>query len=92
MTTVSKAPKKSLQDLIDEKGGPVQLLRNSRLRPERVAPYSHEHYLNGPVKPEEFSDWAAEQKAWHESAGMLHRGRKQKERSCYGRVRDTRRY
>ena len=61
----------SLQDLLNAKGGPVKLLRNSRLRPESSAPYISEHYLNGPVKPEEFSDWAKEQRGWHETAVLF---------------------
>jgi len=47
----------NLQELLDEAGNPVDLLRNSRL-----GTYIY------PVVPAEFTNWRREQKAWRETA------------------------
>ncbi|HWK20293.1 MAG TPA: aminomethyl transferase family protein [Microbacteriaceae bacterium] len=47
----------NLQELLDETGNPVDLLRNSRL-----GTYIY------PVVPAEFTNWRREQKAWRETA------------------------
>jgi syringate O-demethylase len=47
---------KSLEDLLEEVGGPVKLLRNSQ-----TGPYIY------PVVPSEFSNWRDEQRAWRET-------------------------
>jgi len=47
----------NLQELIDEVGNPVELLRNSKL-----GTYIY------PVVPSEFTNWRREQKAWRETA------------------------
>jgi vanillate/3-O-methylgallate O-demethylase len=63
--------KTNLEELIAAYGGPMKLLRNAKHRPEQLAPYSSAFYPVGPAKPEEFSDWATEQKAWHETAVLF---------------------
>ncbi|MPZ61880.1 MAG: aminomethyl transferase family protein [Propionibacteriales bacterium] len=50
-------PKKSLQQLMDESGNVVELLRNSQ-----VGVYVY------PVVPSEFTNWRREQRAWRETA------------------------
>lgn len=50
----------NLQELIDEHGSVVEMLRNSRL-----GTYIY------PVVPAEFSNWRREQKAWRESAVLF---------------------
>jgi vanillate/3-O-methylgallate O-demethylase len=62
---------KSLEDLIKAYGDPVKLLRNAQQRPAQLAPYSSEFYPGVPAKPDVFSDWATEQKAWHDSAVLF---------------------
>jgi vanillate/3-O-methylgallate O-demethylase len=51
---------KTLQDVLDAAGNPVQLLRNSRL-----GAYVY------PVVPSEFSNWRDEQRAWRETAVLF---------------------
>ena len=48
--------KKSLEDILQSTGSPVELLRNSQL-----GPYVY------PVVPAEFTNWRDEQRAWRES-------------------------
>lgn len=50
----------TLQELIDERGSTVEMLRNSRL-----GTYIY------PVVPAEFSNWRREQKAWRETAVLF---------------------
>lgn len=53
-------PKKSLQDLLDESGNIVSLLRNSQ-----IGAYVY------PVVPTEFSNWRTEQQAWRETTVLF---------------------
>ena len=53
----------NLQELLDETGNPVDLLRNSRL-----GTYIY------PVVPAEFTNWRREQKAWRETAAAYAAG------------------
>ena len=49
--------RRSLEDLLQGAGNPVQLLRNSQ-----IGAYVY------PVVPSEFSNWRDEQRAWRETA------------------------
>ena len=53
-------PTKSLEDVITEAGGPVNLLRGSNL-----GPYTF------PVIPPEFTNWRDEVRAWRDSCALL---------------------
>ncbi len=53
-------PPKSLQELLDESGNIVELLRNSQ-----IGAYIY------PVVPYEFTNWRREQRAWRETAVLF---------------------
>src|SRR5215467_11132298 len=51
---------RSLEDLLEEVGNPVKLLRNSQ-----TGPYVY------PVVPSEFSNWRDEQRAWQQTCVLF---------------------
>src|SRR6185437_1216716 len=56
----SAMSQQSLQQLLDEVGNPVGMLRNSK-----IGPFVY------PVVPAEYSNWRDEQRAWRESVALL---------------------
>ena len=67
---------KNLQELLDQSGNTVELLRNSQL-----GTYIY------PVVPSEFTNWRREQKAWRETAVLFDQVAEADDRDWFGKIK-----